>query len=217
MKSTGKKYYLLLTSLILICVIVTSPTTLANKIASKPSDKNGKNITVLVNAILVEAELSALYEAADEPVTKSPNSITLPKLLWCLKDKTKGRILADIKLTIENQREAQASFTQRQYVPTKKQVTGKDQEYNITEYRWLDESVEFGTTALLQADEKITLNFKFKYATPEQPRNTNSEDTFESHYTSQSSITLSKKQPEIISTARLSRTAVFLVLCADVQ
>ena len=217
MKSAGKKHYLLLTSLILICVIVTSPTTLADKIASKSSDKNDKDQIIVVNAVLVEAELSAIYEAADEPVTESPDSVTLPKLLWCLKDKSKGRILADTKLTIENGREAQTSFTQRQYAPTREQVTGKDQEYHLPKYRWLEENVEFTATALVQTDEKITLNFMFKYATPEQPRNTNSEDTFESHYTSQSSVTLSKKQPQIISTASLSRTAVFLILCADIQ
>ena len=216
-KPDGKKLFLLCTALILIYIPNTAPAALANEVASKSLGKNSKGQTIIVEAILVEAELSALYESTDEPVTESPNSVTLPKLLWCLRNENNGKVLANTKLTIQQEKEARVGFNQRQYAPIKKQVTGKDQEYYMTEYQWLEENVEFAATASVQTDEKITLNFLFKYATPEQPRNTNSEDTFESHYTSKSSITLSKKQPEIISMARLSRTAVFLVLCADVQ
>lgn len=217
MKPNGKKLCLLCTTLLLIYILNTAPITLANEVASKSFGKNSKGQTVIVDAVLVEAELSALYDSSDEPITESPNSVTLPKLLWCLRNENKGRILANTKLTIQQEKEARVGFSQRQYVPIKKQVTGKDQEYHITEYQWLEENVEFSATASAQTDEKITLNFLFKYTTPETPGNQNSDNNFESSYVSQSGITLFKKQPEIVSMARCSGTAVFLVLCADVQ
>ena len=216
-KPDGKKLFLLCTVLILIYIPNTAPAALANEVASKSLGKNSKDQTVIVEAILVEAELSALYESTDEPVTESPNSVTLPKLLWCLRNENNGKILANTKLTIEQNKEAQVGFTRRQYAPIKKQVTGDGKEYYLTEYLWLEENVEFAATASVQTDEKITLKFLFKYTTPETPGNQNSDNNFESSYVSQSSITLSKKQPEIVSMARCSGTAVFLVLCADVQ
>jgi hypothetical protein len=216
MRITAKNHHFIYLALLLAIVLVVAQGAIANKADTKSLSKAYEGEKILVEAILIEAKLSALYDSDEEPITDSPESVTIPKLLWCLRNEGNGKIISNAKLNIDANTKGHVSFGKRDYLPSKKEVTGKDQEgYQITQYQWIQENTNFTASGRAVDDKKISLNFSFKYISPEDTYQEKTGNLFEGNFDSEGSVTLEKKEPEIVSMARISETAVFLILCAD--
>lgn len=75
--------------------------------------------SVLVEAFVVEVELDALKEAGVSIVGQAPESLSVLKILWCLREKEMGSVVSGAKVCVKNREVGEVSYSKTVYAGNK--------------------------------------------------------------------------------------------------
>ena len=203
---------------VVFCVMFLMGTTSDKK---TPSDKQEENryrdARVLVEAFVVEVELDALYDAGVGLVGQKPNSVSMEKILRCLRDKDKAKVTAGAKVAARNNEKGQMSS--RRKIHHEKSVSKSKESGDVAVLKTFvpySISIEFVVLPKVSPDSKIKLEFAFEQERIEvASENDRPPDFIGRDWTA--IVSLEAGKPSIVGAIQNEETAVFLVICADIE
>ena len=186
------------------------------KQAGKAEDPH-QDACVLVEAFVVEVDLSELYKQGVSPIGQKPDSVSVENILMCLDAKDIAQVTTGVKVAIQSGQRGEAKITETIYkkqqvaVPSGRKVSG------AVRYANYDIGKTFRSTASVPTRGEILVSFDFSESTyrkitssDETPPNTISREW-------SGTANLHAGQPAIAGATQDEETAVFLVLCADIK
>lgn len=198
------------------CCIFSAGICTAQTPQSSDQSKKQKEVRIVVEAFVVEVKLATLYESGADILSDSPSPVTMTKLLWCLSDENNAKVTGTAKVIAENGRNASMSVSEKEFIPLKKTVTqAEGVPYELTEYCWVENSINFETNAHIEGDGKIKVEFALSQRTPGSVFLRKKGILKEATRHWASNIKLDPAKPKIVSSAQNEDIAVFLILCAD--
>jgi len=185
------------------------------KQAGKDEDPH-QDVCVLVEAFVVEVDLSELYKQGVSPIGEKPDSVSVENILKCLRARDIGQVTTGVKVAIHSNQHGEAKITETIYV--KRQVaipSGRRVPENVR-YTNYDLGKTFGVIAYVRPGGEIFVNFEFIESTyrnitstDETPPNTISREW-------SGSVNLHAGRPAIAGATQDEKSAAFLILCADI-
>jgi hypothetical protein len=189
------------------------PTAEAQVGQAKQIDKQQQDVCVLIEAFVVEVNLSQLYEQGVSPIGQKPNSISVDNILNCLKTKDLAQVTTGVKVTVNSGQQGKAKINETTHID--RQLSGRNIPPNVR-YASLDTGKTLGATASIQPGGEIYVSFDFNESTyqniaaaDELPPNTISKEW-------SGAIRLHAGQPAIAGATQNEETAVFLIISADI-
>ena len=187
--------------------------------ADKPEPPS-QDVSVLVEAFVVEVRLSALYELGVSPIGKKPNSVSVDNILECLGGKDLAEVTTGVKVAVHPKTSGTTKLTETIYVERQTTHTGSGKSrtpVTSTSYDAHDIGWQFRCVASVRPNGSILVDFEFGQSTyknidsaGQAPPDTANRDFSGAAY-------LDAGEPEIVGAVQNEETAVFLVLCAAVK
>ena len=115
--------------------------------------------SVLVEAFVVEVELDALKEAGVSIVGQAPESLSVLKILWCLREKEMGSVVSGAKVCVKNREEGKVSYSKIVYV--KNEVKGPDGKVRSIRYENYEVEKSFDAQLYLKTDGAIHIEYNY--------------------------------------------------------
>ena len=178
-----------------------------------------QNVCVLVDAFVVEVDLSELYKQGVSPIGQKPDSVSVENILKCLDTKDIAQVTTGVKVAIQSGQSGEAKITETIYkkrqvaVPGGRKVSGPVP----VSYRNYDIGKTFNTIASVHPSGEIFVSFDFVESTfrnitstDETPPNTINREW-------SGKVNLQAGRPAIAGAMQNEDTAVFLILCADIK
>jgi len=176
-----------------------------------------KNVCVLVEAFVVEVDLSSLYKQGVSPIGQKPNSVSVENILKCLEAKDIAQVTTGVKVAIHSGQHGEAKITETIYkkrqvaVPSNRKVSG------AVHYTNYDIGKTFSAIASFLPGEEILVSFDFSESTY---RNITSSDETPPNTISREwsgAINLQAGRPAIAGATQNEDTAVFLIICVNIK
>ena len=173
---------------------------------------------ILVEAFVVEVKLDALYKSGVSPVGQRPNSVSMEKILQCLRDKDKAKVTAGAKVAVRNNEAGQMGSTRKIYVEQSVSKGEKSGDVVVAKrFVPYESRTSFEACAGISSDSSIRLEFVFNQEAMEiasekkdRPPNFIDRDW-------QSIVTLEVGKPSIVGATQNDETVVFLIICANIE
>lgn len=181
------------------------------------------NSRILIEAFVVEADLETLYDSGVSPIGQKPNSVSIKHILNCLSDKDSGKVIAGAKIAIRNKERGEmrqrltrniqqtrpaartTTTTRTQSRPPRRPSGGFSTE------------IAFQVRAYINTKDTIRTEYTFNQqglitsiTEPNQPADRVSRDW-------NGVISLEAGKPAIAGSVQDENSAVFLILCADIE
>jgi hypothetical protein len=189
------------------------PTAEAQARQAEQIDKQQQNVCVLVEAFVVEVNLSQLYEQGVSPIGQKPNSVSVENILKCLKANDIAQVTTGIKVTVNSGQHGEAKINETTYM--ERQLSGRNIPPNVR-YASFDIGKALGATATVRPGGEIYVSFDFNESTyrniaaaDELPPNTIRREW-------SGAIRLHTGRPAIAGATQNEETAVFLIISADI-
>ena len=189
------------------------PTAEAKAGQDEKADEQQQDVCVLVEAFVVEVELSELYKQGVSPIGQKPDSVSVENILKCLDAKDTAQVTTGVKVAVPSGHHGNTKISETIRtipVPNGRKVPGP------VRYRNYEIGKTFRATASVRPDGKILMSFDFSESTyrnipsaDETPPNTISREW-------SGTVNLYSGRPAIAGATQNEETAVFLVLCADI-
>lgn len=176
-----------------------------------------QDVCVLVEAFVVEVDLSSLYKQGVSPIGQKPDSVSVENILKCLDTRDIAQVTTGIKVAILSGQRGDAKITETIYVerqvaaPSGRKVSG------AARYANYDIGKTFRATASVRPSGEILASFDFSESTY---RNITSTDKIPPNTVSREwsgTVNLHAGRPAIAGATQNQETAVFLILCADIK
>lgn len=175
-----------------------------------------KDSRILVEAFVVEVKLETLYKSGVSPIGQKPNSVSIKNILQCLKVKDGGKVTAGAKVAIRQKEDGNIQEQETKYVERERQVRGRDG--TVTTQKVFDDysiGMTFNVKAIAKPEDKIWVEFSFNQSgfvvsKKEMPPNKISRQW-------NGTVCLGAGEPSIVGATQNEETAVFLILCADIE
>jgi hypothetical protein len=191
------------------------PTAEAQAGQAEQIDKQQQDVCVLVEAFVVEVNLSQLYEQGVSPIGQKPNSVSVENILKCLKTKDIGQVTTGVKVTVNSGQHGEATINETIHRERQLNIPSVRNVPPNVRYASYDTGKTLGVTASIRPGGEIFVSFGFKESTyrniaaaDELPPNTISREW-------SGAIRLHAGQPAIAGATQNEETAVFLILSAD--
>lgn len=181
------------------------------------------NSRILIEAFVVEADLETLYDSGVSPIGQKPNSVSIKHILNCLGDKDSGQVIAGAKIAIRNKErgEMRQRLTRniQQARPAARTTTTTRTQSRRPRQPSSEFSTEitFQTRAYINTEDTIRTEYTFNQqgfitttTEPNEPADIVSLDW-------NGAITLEAGKPAIAGSVQDENSAVFLILCADIE
>jgi hypothetical protein len=189
------------------------PTAEAQARQAEQTDNQQQSVCVLVEAFVVEVNLSQLYEQGVSPIGQKPNSVSVENILKCLNTKDIAQVTTGVKVTVNSGQHGEAKINETTYI--ERQLSGRNIPPNVR-YASLDTGKTLGATASVSPSGEIYVSFSFKESTcrnsaaaEELPPNTISREW-------SGAVRLYAGRPAIAGAAQNEETAVFLIISAGI-
>jgi len=186
------------------------------KQAGKAEDPH-QDVCVLVEAFVVEVDLSSLYKQGISPIGQKPDSVSVENILKCLSTKDIAQVTTGVKVAICSGQRGDAKITETIYVERKIPVPSGRKVSGAVRYVNYDIGKTFRATASVRPSGEILVSFDFSESTyrniastDETPLNTASREW-------SGTVNLHAGRPAIAGATQNEETAVFLILCADIM
>jgi hypothetical protein len=193
------------------------PTTEAQAKQAEKIDEQQQDVCVLVEAFVVEVDLSSLYKQGVSPIGQKPDSVSVENILKCLDAKDIAQVTTGIKVAINSGQRGEAKITETIYVERQVAVPNGRKVSGNLRYVNYDIGKTFKATASVRPSGEILVSFDFSESTyrnitasDETPPNTVSREW-------SGTVNLHAGRPAIAGASQNEDTAVFLILCADIQ
>jgi len=176
-----------------------------------------QNVCVLVEAFVVEVDLSELYKQGVSPIGQKPDSVSVENILKCLDTKDIAQVTTGVKVAIQSDQRGEAKITETIYKKRQVAVPGGRKVSGPVSYRNYDIGKTFNTIASVHPSGEIFVSFDFVESTfrnitstDETPPNTINREW-------SGKVNLQAGRPAIAGATQNEDTAVFLILCADIK
>ena len=176
-----------------------------------------KDVCVLVEAFVVEVDLSSLYRQGVSPIGQKPDSVSVENILKCLDAKDIAQVTTGIKVAILSGGRGEAKITETIYVERQVAVPSGRKVSGAARYANYDIGKTFRATASVRSSGEILASFDFIESTyrnitstDESPPNTVSREW-------SGTVNLHAGRAAIAGATQNEETAVFLILCADIK
>ena len=192
----------------------TGPAVIAQAQQAPKAQEQHQNISVLVEAFVVEVDLSELYEQGVSPIGQKPNAVSIENILKCLDASDIAQVTTGIKVAVPSGHRGEAKIRetiQQIPIPNSRKAPGP------VRYLKYEISKTFGATASVHSSGEILISFDFNESTFQNIPST--EDTPPNTINREWSgtVNLFAGQPVIAGATQNEDTATFLIICADIM
>lgn len=175
------------------------------------------NVSVLVEAFVVAVDLDALKEAGVSVVGQAPESLSVLKILWCLRDEEMGAVVSGAKVCVRNGNEGEVQESETVYV--KREIKSKDGRSTSTRYNSYEAGKSFNVHAYLKSDETIRVEYNYSETgfdiDDDEKDETGPPATFK--FQLKGTLTVQSGKPLVAGAVQDDDSVKFLVVCATVQ
>ena len=195
----------------LLCIaflVVTSAGLVFAKDSAEKQVDSYENSSVLVEAFMVQVSTEALVEVGVNPISQSPENISILKIIACLDDAQKAEILSGAKVNCRNNNESEIRNEDRIYIKIGTGDTFHFESYSSGRALTASPRIQLDGRIQLEAsysDTIITLN-EDPAAPPAQ-----------ASYDWSGVLTLKTGIPAIAGATQNDDTVTFLILTATIQ
>ena len=176
-----------------------------------------QDVCVLVEAFVVEVDLSSLYKQGVSPIGQKPDSVSVENILKCMDARDIAQVTTGIKVAILSGQRGEAKITETIYVERQVAVPSGRKVSGAARYANYDIGKTFSTFASVLTNGEILVSFDFSestyrnlISTDETPPNTVSREW-------SGTVNIHAGRPAIAGATQNEETAVFLILCADIK
>ena len=180
-------------------------------------DEQQQDVCVLIEAFVVEVNLSELYKQGVSPIGQKPNSVSVENILKCLDAKNIAQVTTGVKVAILSGQRGEAKITETIYIERQVAVPSGRKVSSPVRYTNYDIGKTFIATASVRPGSEILVSFDFSESTY---RNITSTDETPPNTVSREwsgAVNLRAGRPAIAGATQNEETAVFLILCADIK
>lgn len=189
--------------------------------SSSQEEDPWRGTQVLVEAFRMEVKTAALQEAGVSVIGQSPEGISIPALLWSLRDESNGRVSAGIKASASQRSESQSEQKQTRYVKRSQIVQrGGGQTFEDVKWEPYQESKSFNVSCYLLDAETIYVRGGYQetyFEAPEGDEAANDGPPDHGSFTWQGSVYVKNGAPMIIAGVQDGEMTELLVLTATIQ
>jgi hypothetical protein len=193
------------------------PTVIAQTQQAKNAEEPRQDTCVLVEAFVVEVELSGLYEQGVNPIGQKPNSVSVENILKCLDASDVAQVTTGVKVAVPSGHRGEAKITETIHIERKIPIPNDRKVPGPVRYTNYEIGKTFGATASVCPSDEILISFDFSESTY---RNIPSTDDTPPNAISREwsgMVNLNAGQPAIAGATQNEETAVFLIICADIM
>ena len=190
------------------------PTVTAQAQQTGKVEEPHQNTCVLVEAFVVEVELSGLYKQRVSPIGKKPNSVSVENILKCLNASDVAQVSTGVKVAVPSGHHGNAKIREtirKIPVPNNRKAPGP---VRFTNY---EIGKTFGATASVCPNGKIFISFDFNETTYRNIPSTDDAPTNAISREWSGTVHVNAGQPTIAGATQNEETATFLILCADIM
>ena len=172
-----------------------------------------KDVCVLVEAFVVEVDLSGLYKQGVSPIGQKPDSVSVENILKCLDAKDIAQVTTGVKVAVPSGHNGKAKIREtirKIPVPNGRKVPG------TVRYTNYDISKTLGATASIRPSGEILISFDFSESTFGNMPSTDDTppNTIKREWSG--AVNLHAGRPAIVGATQNEDIAVFLILCAAI-
>lgn len=176
-----------------------------------------QDVCVLVEAFVVEVDLSELYKQGVSPIGQKPDSVSVENILKCLDTSDIAQVTTGVKVAIQSGQHGETKIAETIYQERQVAVpSGKKAPDNL-HYVNYDIGKTFKATASVCPSGEILVSFDFSESTYRKITSTDETppDTVNRGWSG--AVNLHAGRPAIAGATQNEETAVFLILCADIK
>lgn len=204
-----------------LCIVLpaghsTRPTVIAQAQQAPKAEEPRHDICVLVEAFVVEVDLSELYKQGVSPIGRKPNSVSVENILKCLEAKDMAQVTTGVKVAVPSGHHGKAKIRETIRIERQTPVPSGRKIPGTVSYTNYEIGKTFGATASIRPGGEILMSFDFSETTY---RNIPSTDETPPNAVSREwsgTVNLYAGRPAIAGATQNEETAVFLILCADI-
>jgi len=176
-----------------------------------------QDMCVLVEAFVVEVDLSGLYKQGVSPIGQKPDSVSVENILKCLDARDIAQVTTGVKVTIQSNRHGEAKITETIYVERQAPVPSGRKVSAAARYTNHDIGKMFSATASVRPSGEILVSFDFNESTYRKVASTDETRPNTINRGWSGAVNLHAGRPAIAGATQNEETAVFLILCADIK
>jgi hypothetical protein len=201
--------------LVLLASRSVGPTAEAQAEQAGQIDKQQQDVYVLVQAFVVEVNLSQLYDQGVSPIGQKPNSVSVENILKCLKTKDIGQVTTGVKVAVNSGQRGEAKIKETIQFKRQLNVPNRGNLPPNVRYSSYDTGKMLAATVLVRPSGEIFVTFEFNQSTY---RNIDGADELPPGTVNREwsgAIELRPGRPAIAAATQNEETGVFLILSAD--
>lgn len=183
------------------------------KQAGKAQDPH-QDVCVLVEAFIVEVDLSELYKQGVSPIGQKPDSVSTENILKCLEADNMTQVTTGVKVAVPSGHHGTAKIREtirKIPVPNGRKVPSP------VRYTNYEIGKAFGATASVSSSGEILVSFDFSESTFRNVTSTDETPPNTVNREWSGAVKLHAGRPAIAGATQNEETAVFLILCADIK
>ena len=174
------------------------------------------DVCVLVEAFVVEVDLSELYKQGVSPIGQKPDSVSVENILKCLDSKDIAHVTTGVKVAVPSGHNGKAKITETIYKEQQVAVPSGRKVSASVRYTNYDIGKMFGATASVRPSGEILISFDFSESTFRNITSTDETPPSTINREWSGTVNLQAGRPAIAGATQNEETAVFLILCADI-
>lgn len=186
------------------------------KQAPKAEDPH-QDACVLVEAFVVEVDLSSLYKQGVSPIGQKPNSVSVENILNCLDARDMAQVTTGVKVAIHSGQRGEAKITETIHVERQVAVPSGRKASAAARYTNHDIDKMFRATASVRPSGEILVSFDFNESTYRNITSTDETPPTTVNRGWSGAVNLHAGRPAIAGATQNEETAVFLILCAGIE
>jgi len=176
-----------------------------------------QDVCVLVEAFVVEVDLSELYTQGVSPIGQKPDSVSVENILKCLEAKDIAQVTTGVKVAIQSGQRGETKITETIYQEQQVAVPSGRNVSAAVRYTNYDIGKTFRATASVRPSSEILVSFDFSESTYRNITSTDKTPPNTVNREWSGAVNLRAGRPAIAGATQNEETAVFLVLCADIK
>ena len=214
------KSILVLIALTLFIVLLVShsagPTVIAQPQQAPKAEEQHQNICVLVEAFVIDVELSELYQQGVSPIGKKPNSVTVENILKCLDASDVALVTTGVKVAVPSGHRGEAKI--RETIRIEQQIpVPNGRKVPAVRYTNYELGKTLRATASVRPSGEILISFDFSESTYRNIPSTDDTPPNTINREWSGTVNLYAGRPAIAGATQNGETAVFLIICADIM
>ena len=176
-----------------------------------------QDVCVLVEAFVVEVDLSGLYKQGVNPIGQKPDSVSVENILKCLDARDIAQVTTGVKVAILSGQRGEAKITETIHVERQVAVPSGRKVSAAARYTNHDMDKMFRATTSVRPGGEILVSFDFSESRYRKITSTDETRPNTVNRGWSGTVNLYAGRPAIAGATQDEETAVFLVLCADIK